>query len=47
MINGRAAHMTGTAHVLRTDFKLGQGEWAAPTPVSHDVSITIDLFATQ
>jgi polyisoprenoid-binding protein YceI len=46
-IEGRTAHMTGTAHVLRTDFGLGQGEWAAPSPVAHDVSITIDLFATQ
>ncbi|HTT83595.1 MAG TPA: YceI family protein [Rhizomicrobium sp.] len=46
-IDGRAAHMIGTAHVLRTDFGLGQGEWAAPAPVAHDVAITIDLFATQ
>jgi polyisoprenoid-binding protein YceI len=46
-ITGRTAHMTGTAHVLRTDFGLGQGEWAAPSPVAHDVSITIDLLATQ
>ncbi len=46
-IAGRTAHMTGTAHVLRTDFGVGQGEWAAPSPVSHDVSIVIDLFATQ
>jgi polyisoprenoid-binding protein YceI len=46
-IDGRTAHMTGTAHVLRTDFGVGQGEWAAPDPVAHDVAITIDLFATQ
>lgn len=47
LIDGHTAHMTGTAHVLRTDFGVGQGEWAAPVPVAHDVSITIDLFATK
>jgi len=46
-IDGRTAHVTGTAHVQRTDFGLGQGEWAAPDPVAHDVAITVDLFATQ
>jgi polyisoprenoid-binding protein YceI len=46
-IDGRAARATGTAQVLRTDFGVGQGEWAAATPVSHDVSITVDLYATQ
>ena len=44
---GRTAHMSGTAHVLRTDFALGQGEWAAPDPVSRGVAITVDLTATQ
>lgn len=46
-ITGRTAHMKGTAHVFRTDFGLGKGEWSAPTPVSHDVTITVDLTATQ
>lgn len=46
-ISGGTAHMTGTAHVLRTDFGVGQGEWAAPTPVSHDVTVTVDLTATR
>jgi polyisoprenoid-binding protein YceI len=46
-ISGRTAHMIGTAHVLRTDFGLGQGEWAASTPIAHDVAITVDLTATQ
>lgn len=46
-ISEHTAHMTGTARVLRTDFGVGQGEWAAPSPVSHDVAINIDLFATQ
>ena len=45
-INGKQAHMVGTAHLLRTDFGIGQGQWAAPTPVSHDVAVNIDIIAT-
>jgi polyisoprenoid-binding protein YceI len=45
-INGKQAHMVGTAHLLRTDFEIGQGQWAAPTPVSHDVMVNIDITAT-
>jgi polyisoprenoid-binding protein YceI len=44
-LSGRTAHMTGTAHVLRTDFGVGQA--AAAMPVSHDVTVTIDLTATK
>ena len=46
-INGGTAHMTGKAVVLRTDFGLGQGEWSGPTPVAHEVTITVDLTATK
>jgi polyisoprenoid-binding protein YceI len=46
-LSGRTAHVTGTAHVLRTDFGVGQGEWSASSPVSHDVTITVDLNATR
>ena len=46
-MSGNTAHMTGTAHVLRTDFGVGQGEWAAATPVSHDVAVMVDLTATK
>jgi polyisoprenoid-binding protein YceI len=46
-VSGGTAHAAGTAHILRTDFGVGQGEWAAPTPVSHDVAVTIDLTATK
>jgi hypothetical protein len=46
-ISGRSAHVTGSAHVLRTDYGLGNGTWSAPSPVSHDVSINVDLTATQ
>ncbi|HEY4942523.1 MAG TPA: YceI family protein [Rhizomicrobium sp.] len=46
-ITGNTAHMTGKVVVLRTDFGLGTGEWAAPTPVTHEVTITVDLTATK
>jgi polyisoprenoid-binding protein YceI len=46
-INGNTAHMKGTAHVMRTDFGVGLGTWSAPTPVAHDVTVTIDLVATR
>ena len=46
-IDGNMAHMKGTAHILRTDFGVGQGPWAAPSPVAHDVTVTIDLLATR
>jgi len=46
-MDGSQAHMVGTARVMRTDFGVGQGEWAAPTPVAHDVTVTIDLVATR
>jgi polyisoprenoid-binding protein YceI len=46
-INGNTAHMKGTAHVMRTDFGVGLGTWAAPSPVAHDVTVTIDLVATR
>jgi polyisoprenoid-binding protein YceI len=45
-ITGKQAHMVGVAHVMRTDFGIGQGQWAAPTPVSHDVAVNIDIVAT-
>ncbi|MGD0193202.1 MAG: YceI family protein [Rhizomicrobium sp.] len=44
---GNSVHMTGTAHVIRTDFNVGLGTWSAPSPVSHDVTVTIDLVATR
>jgi polyisoprenoid-binding protein YceI len=44
-LHGGHAHMVGTAHLMRTDFGIGQGQWAAPTPVSHDVMVNIDIIA--
>jgi polyisoprenoid-binding protein YceI len=46
-IAGDTAHVTGRAEVLRTDFGLGQGEWAAATPIAHEVTINLDLTATK
>ncbi len=45
--SGDSAHMVGKAQVLRTDFGLGQGEWAAPDPIAHEVTINVDLTATR
>jgi polyisoprenoid-binding protein YceI len=47
-ITGKSAHMTGTAQVMRLDYGVGtEGEWAADTPVSHAVTVTVDLTATR
>ncbi|MGH6888598.1 MAG: YceI family protein [Rhizomicrobium sp.] len=46
-IAGGVAHMIGTAHMLRTDFGIGQGEWAASSPVAHVVAVNVDLTATR
>jgi polyisoprenoid-binding protein YceI len=48
VITGRSAHMTGSAQVMRLDYGVGsEGEWAADTPVSHAVTVTIDLTAAR
>lgn len=46
-INGKSAHMVGTANVMRNQFNVGTGQWAAPDPVAFDVKVNIDLTATQ
>lgn len=46
-IAGTSAHMVAKAVVLRTDFGLGKGEWASPTTIAHEVTITVDLTATK
>lgn len=46
-ISGKRAHAAAKAVVLRTDFGLGKGEWAAPTPIAHAVTITLDLTAMK
>ena len=45
--DGNRVHMTGKATVDRSTFGVGQGEWAAPTPVAYAVTVTVDLEATK
>ncbi len=47
IITGSQAHMKGIAKIIRTDFGVGRGLWSAPTPVAHEVTVTIDLRATR
>ena len=46
-IQGNQAHMKGSAVVIRTDYGIGQGTWSAPSPVAHEVTVTIDITATK
>jgi polyisoprenoid-binding protein YceI len=46
-ISGSTARMLGSAKVIRTDFGVGLGQWAAPEPVAQEVTVTIDLTATR
>ncbi len=46
-ITGNTAHMKGKAVAMRTDFGLGQGEWAGETPIAHAVTIDVDLTASH
>ena len=45
-MSGGRAHMKGEAHVIRTDYGIGRKAWAAPFPVAHDVTVSVDLTAT-
>jgi polyisoprenoid-binding protein YceI len=46
-IIGNSAHVVGKAQLLRTDFRVGTGEWEKPDPVAHEVTVNIDLTATK
>lgn len=46
-IDGNKAHMTGKTTIIRTEFGVGQGEWAAPKPVAREVAVTVDLVAIK
>ena len=46
-IQGNQAHMKGSAVVVRTDYGVGTGMWAPPTPVAHEVTVNIDIVATK
>ena len=47
IVTGNRARVTGRAFVDRAMFGVGQGEWGAPTPVAHLVTVTLDLTATK
>lgn len=44
-IDGKQAHMTGSATVMRNQFDVGSGEWSKPDPVAWDVKVNIDIIA--
>jgi polyisoprenoid-binding protein YceI len=46
-IAGNTAHVTGETTVLRGDFGLGHGVWAAADPIAHEVIINLELTATK
>jgi polyisoprenoid-binding protein YceI len=46
-INGNSARATGTAPLMRTDFGIGQGEWASATTIAHEVTVNLDLVAVK
>jgi polyisoprenoid-binding protein YceI len=46
-IAGGSAHMVGNAQVIRTQFGVGQGEWASAATIAHEVAVNIDLTATK
>ena len=46
-ITGSSAHVAGQTQVLRSDFALGHGEWAAPSPIAQLVMIDLELTATK
>ena len=45
--DGNRVRMTGKASLDRSAFGVGQGEWAASTPVAHMVTVSVDLTATK
>lgn len=46
-VNGNTAQMTGSTRLIRTEFKIGMGQWAAPQPVAHEVTVSMDITATK
>lgn len=46
-VEGGEAHATGTLPILRTDFGVGQGQWATGDMVGRDVIIRFDLRARR
>jgi len=46
VITGSEAHMTGAVTINRTEWGVGQGQYAGGDPVATDVKISVDLIAT-
>jgi len=46
-IKDKTAHMVGAVKLDRTNFGIGQGQWADESTVGHDVKVMIDLKAAQ
>lgn len=44
-IDDGTAHAVGEVTINRIDFGVGRGQWASINPVSHEVTITIDIVA--
>lgn len=46
-IENKTAHMQGEVTLNRTNFGVGEGQWADESTVKHDVKVNIDLKAAQ
>ena len=46
-VDGDTAQADGTLTLDRTAFGVGQGSWAAPQPVAHEVDVTFSVSATR
>ena len=44
-IDGHRAHAVGELVIDRMDFGVGHGQWAGDSPVSHEITITVDIVA--
>lgn len=47
VINGNAAEATGAVTIKRTDFGVGQGQWADVSQVGDDVTVMITIKASR
>ncbi len=47
VITGTEAHMTGSVTINRTEWGVGQGQYAGDDPVGTEVKINVDLIATS
>lgn len=45
-VEGTEARAAGTLQLDRTAFGIGQGAWAGPSPVAHEVEVSFDIAAT-